>query len=554
MDNDMINKTVTEELSNDQKMVSGSAWMTAGSMVSRILGAIYIIPWMHWMGGQEAGTAANALYQMGYTPYAFFLALATAGVPSAISKQVSHYNAIGEYEVSKSIYKQGLKIMAFTGIASALIMYFIAPIIAESSPSASAEEATIVMRSLVPALLIIPSQSVTRGFIQGHNRMAQPAISQIIEQVSRILFVLSTVFVIRQLMGGEVVTAVAFSTFAAFIGAVFSIGYLAIKLRQQPTAFDFSPKESAGNVVVSPNQLLKDIIKTSIPFIVIATGITIFQLIDQQTYAPLMNHFTDMSSADIQLTYGITQANAHKLIMILTSFGTALSIASVPLISNLMAKKNMKEVRRQFSKGVQLLFFAMFPAAIGMAVVAEPLYTVFYQHSDMGTRITQVSAIMSIFIALYAVLGNVLQAANQKRPAIWALLAGFILKIITQPIFIYFTGPYGMLYSTMAGFGLTCWMMLRIMHKATGFSARFLFRRSLLLLAISVAMGGVTIAAREVLKLFLSFEQRMPSLIALIILAAVGIIAYGYMALSTRLADRLLGHRAAQFRKKVKMK
>lgn len=554
MDNDMTNKPLSEEMSNDQKMVSGSAWMTAGSMVSRILGAIYIIPWMYWMGGQEAGTAANALYQMGYTPYAFFLSLATAGVPSAISKQVSHYNAIGEYEVSKAIYKQGLKIMAFTGIASALLLYFIAPIIAESSPSASSEDAIIVMRSLVPALLIIPAQSVTRGFIQGHNRMAQPAISQIIEQVTRILFVLSAVFIIRQVMGGEAVTAVSFSTFAAFVGAVFSIVYLAVKLRQQPTAFDFEPEESAGNVVVSPNQLLMDIIKTSIPFIVIATGITVFQLIDQQTYAPLMNLFTDMSSEDIQLTYGITQANAHKLIMILTSFGTALSIASVPLISDLMAKKNMKEVRRQFSKGVQLLFFAMFPAAIGMAVVAEPLYTVFYGQSDMGTRITQVSAIMSIFIALYAVLGNVLQAANQKRPAIWALLAGFIVKIISQPLFIYFTGPYGMLYSTIAGFGLTCWMMLRIMHKKTHFSARFLFRRSLLLLAISVAMGAVTVAAREILSLFLSFEERVPSLIALVILAVVGMLVYGYMTLSTRLADRLIGHRATQLRVKLRIK
>ena len=33
-----------------RKMISGSAWMTAGSILSRILGAIYIIPWVTWMG------------------------------------------------------------------------------------------------------------------------------------------------------------------------------------------------------------------------------------------------------------------------------------------------------------------------------------------------------------------------------------------------------------------------------------------------------------------------------------------------------------------------
>lgn len=270
MDNDSTTNIVQPEESHDSRMVSGAAWMTAGSMISRILGALYIIPWFAWMGGQGPGDAANALYQMGYTPYGFFLALATAGVPSAISKQVSYYNALGEYEISKGIYKQGLKIMAFTGVLSALVMYFIAPVIAQSSPSADTAEAVIVMRSLTPALLIIPAQSVTRGFIQGHNKMAPSAISQIIEQLTRIIFVLSAVFTIRQVMGGEVVTAVAFSTFAAFVGAIFSLGYLGFNLKHMKTAFDYAPEESAGKVTVSPNQLIVNIIKTSIPFIILS--------------------------------------------------------------------------------------------------------------------------------------------------------------------------------------------------------------------------------------------------------------------------------------------
>ena len=32
------------------KMLNGSAWMTAGNITSRILGAIYIIPWVTWLG------------------------------------------------------------------------------------------------------------------------------------------------------------------------------------------------------------------------------------------------------------------------------------------------------------------------------------------------------------------------------------------------------------------------------------------------------------------------------------------------------------------------
>ena len=553
MDNDSTTNIVQPEESHDSRMVSGAAWMTAGSMISRILGALYIIPWFAWMGGQGPGDAANALYQMGYTPYGFFLALATAGVPSAISKQVSYYNALGEYEISKGIYKQGLKIMAFTGVLSALVMYFIAPVIAQSSPSADTAEAVIVMRSLTPALLIIPAQSVTRGFIQGHNKMAPSAISQIIEQLTRIIFVLSAVFTIRQVMGGEVVTAVAFSTFAAFVGAIFSLGYLGFNLKHMKTAFDYAPEESAGKVTVSPNQLIVNIIKTSIPFIIIATGIIVFQMVDQLTYSPLMRQFSDMSNDMIEATYGITQANAHKLIMVLTSFGTALSIASVPLISDLIAKKNMNEVRRQFSKAVQLLLFAMFPAAIGMIVVSEPLYAIFYGQSDLGTSITQVSAVMSIFVALYAVLGNILQASNLTRPAIKALMTGLVVKILSQILFVAWVGPYGMLLSAIAGFMVSCGMMMKIMHTSTHYSARQLFRRSLLIFLISVVMGIGTALTKFGLDFFIDYNSRFQSLVSLGIMVAVGIIIFGSLALKTRLADRLVGAKAASVRRKLKM-
>lgn len=546
-------KIVPKEQTHDQKMVSGTAWMTAGSMVSRILGALYIIPWFAWMGGQGPGDAANALYQMGYTPYGFFLALATAGVPSAISKQVSYYNALGEYEVSKSIFKQGLKIMAFTGVLSAVIMFVIAPILATASPSADASEAVIVMRSLTPALLIIPAQSVTRGFIQGHNEMAPSAISQILEQISRIIFLLFTVYLIRQVYAGEVVTAVAFSTFAAFVGAVFSLAYLGYTLKRMKTAFNFEPEESRGEVSISSNQLIKSIIKTSIPFIIIATGIIVFQIVDQLTYGPIMERYSDMSGAMIQQTYGITQANAHKLIMVLTSFGTAMAIASVPLISDLIAKDNMNEVKRQFSKGIQLLNFAIFPAAIGMMVVSEPLYTVFYGHNELGTRITQVSAILSIFVAMYAVLGNMLQAADLTRPAIKALALGLVTKIVTQVVLVALFGPYGMLWSAIAGFTVSCGLMMKIFHDHTHYSAKRLFRRSFLILIFSLIMGAGTLLAKWGLSFVLTYERTMHSLISLMILSVVGIIIYGYLVLKSRLADRLIGGQAARLRRKLRI-
>ena len=82
MSKDTVNDNKIEqpkkEMSSQDKMISGSAWMTGGSILSRLLGALYIIPWMAWMGNQDIAESANALYTIGYTPYALFLNIATA--------------------------------------------------------------------------------------------------------------------------------------------------------------------------------------------------------------------------------------------------------------------------------------------------------------------------------------------------------------------------------------------------------------------------------------------------------------------------------------------
>lgn len=540
---------------DENLIVTGSSWMSLGSLASRILGAIYIIFWMPWMGTSAEADAAHALYQMSYIPYTFFLAFATGGVPSAIAKQISYFNAIHEFEISKKIYRQGMILMAATGVVSAAALYFLAPILAKTSPAADHNAAIVVMRALVPALLIIPVQSVMRGLFQGHNRMREPAISQIIEQLLRVIFILGSAYTIRQVIEGEVVTAVSYSTFAAFIGAIFSMGYLMVRLKQIPTIFDYEPEESKNEVYISTLDLLKDIIITSIPFVIMSTGLTIFNFIDQQTFAPLMNMFyPDLTNNSIQISYGIIQANAYKLSTIITSFGAALAITSVPLMSDLMAKKKYSEVSYQFEQAIQLLMFIMVPAVVGMFVVAEPFYTLFYSNNAFGAHATRLYAITSLFLGLFLVLGNILQAVDLRRKGIYALVAGLAVKLVSQPLFLRLVGDTGMLYSTMLGLTVTLYLMFKAMHVLTKYSIKFITRRTLLILVLSLIMAVATFLTSNVLGLFLNPERKLQSLLAILIVGAVGVLVYGYLTLKTRLAEKIIGSQAETLRIKLRIK
>lgn len=212
-------KSATEDLSPQEKMARGSAWMTASNIISRLLGAVYIIPWYAWMG--ENAKAANGLFNMGYNIYALFLLISTAGIPAAIAKQTARYNSLNEYGTSRKLFIRALQMMGVLGIIFSVFMYVASPWLAHAS--GGGEELIPTMRSLSIAILVFPCMSVIRGYFQGNQEMMPYALSQIVEQVARIFYLLLTTFIIMKVMKGDYVTAVTQSTFAAFIGMVASI-------------------------------------------------------------------------------------------------------------------------------------------------------------------------------------------------------------------------------------------------------------------------------------------------------------------------------------------
>ena len=270
------------------KMLSGAAWMTAGRVLSRVLGALYIIPWVTWMGAYS--DQANALYAKGYNIYNLFLVIATAGIPSAMSKLVAHYNGINQTNISKKLYHTGMYVSMATGVIAALIMMFGASLLDGGDPNEIP-----VIRSLAWAVLLIPSISISRGYLQGYSWMAPSAISQLIEQLLRIIYMLGATYLVMKIQKGSWVLAVTQSTFAAFIGALGAAAVLIMARIHYRRPMEAMLENSLATPKISTIQLIVKIVYQAIPFIVIESGITIFQLIDQYTFfkmMPLVGHFT----------------------------------------------------------------------------------------------------------------------------------------------------------------------------------------------------------------------------------------------------------------------
>lgn len=536
--------------SQQQQMLRGTAWLTASNFISRLLGAIYIIPWYIWMG--RHGAEANGLFTMGYNIYAWFLLISTAGVPVAVAKQVAKYNTIDKEEHSFTLIREFLKFMLLLGAVFAVIMYLLSPVFA--SMSGGGKDLIPVMQSLSWAVLIFPSMSVIRGFFQGFNNLKPYAISQIAEQVIRVIWMLLTAFFIMKIGSRNYVEAVTQSTFAAFIGMLASMGVLVFYLWKTGMLRSILDKPE-NSAEIKGRTLLWDTVREAIPFIITGSAIQLFQIIDQMTFINSMKWFTSLNESQLKVMFAYFSANPNKITMILIAVATSIGGVGIPLLTENYVKGDLKATARLVQDNLSMLLFFILPATIGSVLVAEPLYTVFYGKPDsLALGLFIFAMLQTIILSIYTVLAPMIQALFQNRKAIIYFLYGVAVKLILQIPLIYLFKAYGTLLATTIGLIIPIVLMYQEIRKVTGLNPRNLKKRTILTCILTVLMTLVVLISEFIIGYLFQPSGRISSFIYLAIIGGIGVAVYGGFSLSVRLLDRFIGERAASLRRTFHIK
>ena len=538
---------MSNETSNQQaQMLRGTVWLTASNFISRLLGAAYIIPWYIWMG--KHGAEANGLFTMGYNIYAWFLLISTAGVPVAVAKQVAKYNTKGQEEHSFAMIRGFLKFMSLLGLVFAIIMYLLSPVFANLS--GGGKDLIPVMQSLSWAVLIFPSMSVIRGFFQGHNNLKPYAISQIAEQVIRVIWMLLTAYFIMKVGSGDYVEAVTQSTFAAFIGMGASLLVLLYYLWKTGLLQHIIHRPESDNEI-DTKALLWDTIREAIPFIVTGSAIQLFQIIDQMTYSNVMSWFTNFSRSELLVQFSYFSANPNKITMILIAVATSIGGVGIPLLTENYVKGDFRAAGKLVQDNLTMLVAFLLPATIGAVAIAEPLYTVFYGKPDsLALGLFILAMLQTVILGLYTVLSPMIQALFQNRKAILYFGYGVLVKLILQVPFIYVFKAYGPLLSTTIGLMIPIVLMYKEIHQVTHFNRKTVFKRSLLTAILTLIMLLVVLVAGFILGLVIKPNGRVTSMIYVALIGGVGIVVYGGLGLRLRFLDRFIGSKAASLRNK----
>lgn len=417
----------------------GAVWLTAGALLSKLLGAVYRIFLPRVLGDTGVG-----LFQLAYPLYAVALAVSVSGVPIALSKETAEYRSRGDERAAERLADWALVALGLVGAV------LVAAMEAAAWPLAAAvfhePRAVWPLRALAPALLLVAVQAGLRGDFQGQQDMKPTAVSQILEQAVRVavMFPLALWWLPRGVAWGA-----AGATLGASAGALAGVAYLVAR-RTRP----FRP----GWPV--PWRALGRLAGTVGPMAVAALLFPVLLLVDAVT-VPFRLMAAGWSPDRATAAYGQLAGEAMPLVNLALVAGTALAVSLVPAIAAALAEGRVERAQERVRRAFHAVWLVTLPMAGGLFVLARPICALLYGETGAAAPL-RVLAFGTAFLALQQMLGNALQAAGFGWRPVLNLAAGAAVKWGLTWWLTPWIGVGGAAVGTGAAAALTAWLNWRV--------------------------------------------------------------------------------------------
>lgn len=386
----------------------GAFWLSLGSLISKLIGAVYRIFLPRILGDYGVG-----LFQMAYPLYAVLLAIWVNGIPTALSKLTAEKLSRGDDAGAEALSGWAQVGLGLVGLALAAAMGWGAPWIARVvfvEP-----DAMPAIRALAPALAFVALEASFRGYFQGHQEMVPTALSQIVEQLVRVgvMFPLAVWLVPR-----GVALAAAGATLGAPVGAVAGLGYLVWRRRRGGSACRLSWP--------IPVPDLARLFRVALPMSLSGLLFPLMFLADS-LFVPQRLRATGMSMRQATAAFGRLSGEAMPLINLTMVVGAALAVSLVPAVARAVTEQDAEQAAGRVASAVHLIWLIGLPMAGGLIALATPLTTLLYGDGGSASAL-EVLAMGSSILAIQQVLGSSLQAAGHGWIPVKNLVAGAVVK------------------------------------------------------------------------------------------------------------------------------
>lgn len=397
-------------------LIRGATYLGVGAFVSKALGAVYRIPLTALISSSGLG-----IYQMVFPVYALLLDFSGAGVPSALSKLISASNE-QKLTHAREYLSVSIKIFTIFGIICSVIMAVFSNTIAIFQGD---ERATLAYLFLSPAVLFVAILSCFRGFFQGLMDMKPTAVSQIIEQVIKLVLGLALAYAFRQ----DLTRAVAGATFAITIAELVAFFYLLVlyvffKRKHEislPIKYEFKP-------------LAKTLIKTTVPITLIGIIIPLSHVIDSFLIINIISTYR----ADATSLFGLLSGVVMTVINLPVSICYGVATVAIPSISG---EKSEKNKLRNAKKSIFLTLLVSLPCAIGVAILSPTIIEILFKRltvfeKQTAINLLRMTSVCIVLLSLTQTLNAVLIGKGNNYKPLISMGIGVAVKVAVNVLLI----------------------------------------------------------------------------------------------------------------------
>lgn len=416
----------------------GTALLTATGLASRIIGFFYRIFLSHTIGAQGVG-----IYQLIFPVFTLGVAFCGAGIQTAISKYTAE--AAGAGRCPQTYLYAGLLLSVSLSVLCTLLIYTgsdqIAAVILDEPRCAA------LLKIISLSLPLAAIHSCINGYYYGLQKTAVPSVSQLLEQVCRVLCVY-IIYRVCESQGRSVTAAMAVwgMVFGELSGALFSL-----------TVVRFA------KCTEKLSSCLHQVFLFSIP---LTTNRVLINFINstEAILIPICLKSYGYSNEDALSLFGILTGMAMPMILFPSVLTNSVSVMLLPSISQAKAQKNQTLIRRTIRRTIESCLVLGFASTLFFLLTYSFIGQYLFANTLAGIYIRTLSFICP-FMFLSTTLNSILHGLGHPTATLMLNLSSCLLRIAVILLFVPVHGIraylYGMLASQMLSAGCAIFLLNR---------------------------------------------------------------------------------------------
>ena len=525
-------------------VIQGSILAVAGILV-RIIGMLYRMPLNDIIGKQ-----GNGYYTSAYNVYNILLILSSYSMPVAISKMISSRLAKGEYKNCGRILRAGLFYATVAGAAAAAALWFGADAFAGLIKTPFSKYA---LKTLAPTIWIMAYLGVLRGYFQGTGTMVPTAISQILEQIVNAIVSVVAAGLLFQvgLRLNEANNAQEYSYALGAAGGTIGTGAGALTAliffilltvtRGRRTVLEAGreegqEKEEAGRTE-SYRRLTYILAVTVLPIVVSSAVYNCSNVVDNYLFGQGMDKL-GYKASEIAIFWGAL-GQYQLLFNIPVAVSNALSSSLIPSLTRSVSSGDREQSLKRIGTAIRFSMLIAIPAAVGIAVLANPVCNLLFISEDntLLIHLSMAGAAAVVFFSLSTVTNAILQGLNRMEVPVRHAAIALVLHVVVLEVFLLVLklGIYSVVFANIIFALIMCLLNARTIAKHAGYRQEYK-KTFLLPLICSLLMGAAAwIVYRIAASLLPASLMRGRLGMALVVLPAVAVAVVVYAVLLVKL-------------------